>query len=154
MKRVAVAVFAALFLFPDIAQAACVDDRQAVRIMHDTFWDKVAQCETRGNWQNGGQWAGGLGIYVRTWNNFGGREFARHPSLATREEQIIVANRISAIGYQTKNVYRTWEDRINKRPLFRRPVGYFGWGCIKQNPYLHPANYKTRKQSCPIKSSK
>ena len=154
MKRFVLVAVAAFFLFPSAVQAACIDNKQSVRVMRDSFWDRVAQCETRQNWQNKGQWAGGLGIYIRTWNGYGGREFARHPSKATRKQQIIVANRISVLGYQTKNTYRTWEDRVNKRPLFRRPVGFFGWGCIKENKYLHPAKYKMRKQSCPMKLSK
>jgi hypothetical protein len=103
----------------------------------DSYWDKVAQCETRQNWQNKGQWAGGLGIYVRTWKNFGGHEFANHPSKATREEQIVIANRIALYGWQTSS-YLTYEDKINDRPFFRNPVGFYGWGCIKQNPHLKP----------------
>jgi hypothetical protein len=103
----------------------------------DSYWDKVAQCETRQNWQNKGQWAGGLGIYVRTWKNFGGHEFANHPSKATREEQIIIANRIALYGWQTQS-YLTYEDKINDKPFFRNPVGFYGWGCIAQNPNLKP----------------
>lgn len=154
MKRVVFVAMAAFFLFPNVAQSTCIDDKKSVRVMKDSYWDRVAQCETRQNWQDGGQWAGGLGIYVRTWNGFGGRQFASHPSKATKAQQIIVANRISVLGFQTRKIYRTHEDRINKRPLFRRPVGFFGWGCIKQNPYLHPHTHKTRKQSCPMKLSK
>lgn len=154
IKRVIVVAFAAIFLFPDMAQAACVDNKKSVRVMRTSYWDKVAQCETRQNWRDGGKWGGGLGIYIRTWKAYGGREFARHPSKATKREQIIVANRISVLGYQTKNVYRTWDDKVNNRPLFRRPVGFWGWGCIKHNKYLHPERYTTRKQSCQMKLSK
>ena len=31
------------------------------------YWTKVAQCETRQDWQDGGNWGGGLGIAVSTW---------------------------------------------------------------------------------------
>ena len=153
-KRFVLVVFAALFLFPDIAQAACVNERKSVRVMKESYWDKVARCETRNNWKNTGNWAGGLGIARITWKKFGGKEFASRPELATKAEQIIVANRISVLGYQTKDSYLTWEDRVNKRPHFRRPVGFFGWGCIKNNKHLHPHKYKTRKQLCPVKLSK
>ena len=37
---------------------------------------------------------GGLGIYRGTWRRFGGLEFAPNAGLATREEQIIVGQRI------------------------------------------------------------
>jgi hypothetical protein len=94
------------------------------------FWDKLAQCETAQNWKDRGKWAGGLGIYVGTWNRFGGREFAKHPSGATREEQIIVANRIAVEGYQTKS-YRTLDDKLNNKPYFQPAVGLGGWGCYK-----------------------
>lgn len=154
MKRFILVAFAAFFLFPDIAQAACVDNKKTVRVMRDSYWDKVAKCETRNNWKNTGNWAGGLGIARITWKRFGGTEFARRPELATKEEQIIIANRISVLGYQTKDSYLTWEDRVHNRPHFRRPVGFFGWGCIKQNEYLHPHKHKKRKQACPMKLSK
>lgn len=104
----------------------------------DFYWHKMAQCETGGNWKNEGQWSGGLGIYTQTWTGFGGRDFAPKPELATIDEQIIIANRISTQGYQTKNEFRTFEDRQNNRPFFRRPVGFGGWGCKKNvgNPVL------------------
>lgn len=95
------------------------------------FWNKLAQCETAQNWQDGGKWAGGLGIYVGTWNRFGGREFAKHPSKATREEQIIVANRIAVDGYQTKNSYQTLDDKLKNKPYYQEAVGLGGWGCYK-----------------------
>lgn len=97
----------------------------------ESFWDRLAWCETHSNWQNGGNWAGGLGIARRTWNRFGGREFARTPDKATREEQIIVAQRIAIFGWQSKDSFLTLEDRENNRPHFRRPVGFNGWGALK-----------------------
>ena len=41
-----------------------------------------------------GLYDGGLGIARSTWAAFGGREFAPNAGLATREEQIIVGQRI------------------------------------------------------------
>lgn len=110
------------------------------------YWQKVAQCETGGNWQDKGNWGGGLGIAQSTWNGFGGREFAHHPSEATQFEQIVVANRISTFGYQTKDGFRTLSDRQANKPFFRDPVGFYGWGCIKNNKYLKPSStqYTTR----------
>ena len=92
----------------------------------DAYWDSVAQCETASDWRNGGQWAGGLGIYLATWRGFGGQEFAEKPQNATRDEQIIVANRIALHGYR------------NASGAVQQPVGFKGWGCIRNNKYLEP----------------
>ena len=104
----------------------------------DLYWHRMAQCETGGDWKDTGTWSGGLGIYKQTWSGYGGKEFASKPELATIDEQIIVANRISTQGYQTKNEFRTFEDKQNNKPFFRQPVGFGGWGCKKNvgNPVL------------------
>ena len=85
----------------------------------DSFWDLMARCETGSNWKDPGQFAGGLGIYVGTWRMFGGLEFAGHPTEASREQQIEIANRVSTQGWQKS------EDN------FVEPVGFSGWGCLK-----------------------
>lgn len=60
-------------------------------------WDGIARCETGGNWSmRGSRYSGGLGFYNGTWNAFGGREFAPNAGMATREEQIVVAERVYA----------------------------------------------------------
>ena len=66
----------------------------------DEYWDRMAYCETAGNWADypGYRWSGGLGIYTPGWLGYGGGEFAPSGGEATREEQIIVANRIAAVG--------------------------------------------------------
>jgi hypothetical protein len=102
------------------------------------YWKKVAKCETNGNWQDKGNYGGGLGIAVSTWQGYGGKEFASHPAKATMLEQVIIANRISTFGYQTKDEFMTVEDRTNNTPFFRPAVGFNGWGCIKHNSYLKP----------------
>ena len=108
------------------------------------YWEKVAQCETGGNWKDGGNWSGGLGIAQSTWAGYGGRQFAPRPSKATRIEQIVIANRIAIFGFQTKSQYRTLQDKLDDKPFFRSPVGFFGWGCIKNNEYLHPKNRRKK----------
>ena len=114
------------------------------------YWKKVAQCETAGNWQDGGNWGGGLGIARSTWGAYGGKEFASHPSKATMIEQIVVANRISVFGYQTKDEFITLEDKLNNKPFRRPPVGFTGWGCIKNNEYLRPTNDNTYSARLPV----
>jgi hypothetical protein len=60
-------------------------------------WDGVAQCETGGNWQmSGPTYSGGLGFANTTWSGFGGGEFAGNAGSASREEQIVVAERVYA----------------------------------------------------------
>jgi hypothetical protein len=60
-------------------------------------WDGIARCETGGNWSmRGSRYSGGLGFYNGTWNSFGGREFAANAGMATREQQIVVAERVYA----------------------------------------------------------
>ena len=63
------------------------------------MWDELAECETGGNWYDGGDYGGGLGIYIGTWKMYGGREFAVRPQWATKAQQIIVAERIALDGY-------------------------------------------------------
>lgn len=120
------------------------------------YWKKVAQCETGSNWQDKGNFGGGLGIAWTTWKGYGGYEFAKHPSQATIIEQIIVANRISTFGYQTKDEYRTLADKEANRPLFRSPVGFTGWGCIKntigkpKTPTIYSVRLpKAKRYYCP-----
>ena len=60
-------------------------------------WDGIAQCETASNWQMQGRtFSGGLGFYNGTWTGFGGREFAPNAGMASREQQIVVAERVYA----------------------------------------------------------
>jgi hypothetical protein len=60
-------------------------------------WDGIAQCETGGNWgMQGSSYSGGLGFANSTWSGFGGREFAPNAGMASREEQIHVAERVYA----------------------------------------------------------
>lgn len=108
------------------------------------YWDKVAQCETQQNWRDKGKWGGGLGMATTTWRNYGGYEFAKHPSEATKHEQILVANRVAVFGYQTKNTFLTLEDRQKNRPFFRPRAGFYGWGCIANNEYLKPTRKNIR----------
>jgi hypothetical protein len=66
-------------------------------------WDALAQCESSGNWaiNTGNGYYGGLQFSLGTWNGYGGAEFAEYPHQATREEQIVVAERLRAArGYQ------------------------------------------------------
>jgi hypothetical protein len=59
-------------------------------------WDRLAQCESSGNWaiNTGNGFYGGLQFLQATWDGFGGGSFAPRADLASREQQIIVAERV------------------------------------------------------------
>ncbi|QFG69514.1 transglycosylase family protein [Ornithinimicrobium pratense] len=59
-------------------------------------WDRVAQCESTGNWHinTGNGYYGGLQFYQPTWVGFGGQEFAAYAHQATKLQQIQVAQRV------------------------------------------------------------
>ena len=61
-----------------------------------TVWDRIAQCESGGNWSinTGNGYSGGLQFLHSTWRAYGGQEFASMAYQASRSEQIIVAERI------------------------------------------------------------
>ncbi|MGY1829775.1 transglycosylase family protein [Geodermatophilus sp. SYSU D01180] len=58
-------------------------------------WDAVAQCESSGNWSinTGNGYYGGLQFSQSTWAAFGGTEYAARADLATKAQQIAVAER-------------------------------------------------------------
>ena len=60
-----------------------------------TVWDKLAQCESSGNWaiNTGNGFGGGLQFTPSTWRAFGGDGRAQD---ASRVEQIVVAERVLA----------------------------------------------------------
>jgi len=81
----------------------------AEKASRDSIWDRIAACETQGNWaMRGPSYSGGVGFANNTWSSFGGNEFAPNAGQATREQQIIVAERV------------------------RARVGMGAWGCAKR----------------------
>jgi hypothetical protein len=63
-----------------------------------SVWDRIAACESGGNWHinTGNGYYGGLQFDIGTWDANGGAQYASRPDLATREQQIAVANRLYA----------------------------------------------------------
>jgi len=61
-------------------------------------WDAVAQCESTGNWaiNTGNGFYGGLQFTQSTWAGYGGTTYASRADLASREQQIAVAQRVLA----------------------------------------------------------
>jgi len=115
-----------------------------------SYWEKIAKCETNSNWQHKGgngaghYYEGGLGIYDETWLAWGGAQFAQHAYEATKEQQIIVANRIAVLGFsemRTRNPESAKKRGVPVEYLWEKsPVGFNGWGCNRRNgapPLFH-----------------
>ncbi|TSE16487.1 DUF348 domain-containing protein [Arthrobacter sp. KBS0703] len=70
----------------------------APAMMNVAMWDKIAQCESTGNWSinNGNGYYGGLQFDIQTWIGAGGGAYAPNASLATKAQQIDIANRVYA----------------------------------------------------------
>ncbi|HEY9496701.1 MAG TPA: transglycosylase family protein [Intrasporangium sp.] len=70
----------------------------ALNLARSDMWDRVAQCESGGNWSinTGNGYYGGLQFSYSTWLAYNGDDFAQRADLASRAEQITVANRVYA----------------------------------------------------------
>ncbi|TVU66596.1 DUF348 domain-containing protein [Paenarthrobacter nitroguajacolicus] len=72
---------------------------------NEAMWDRIAQCESGGNWSinTGNGYYGGLQFSSPTWLANGGGAYAPNASLASKAQQIDIANRLYA-----KNGLRDW----------------------------------------------
>lgn len=63
-----------------------------------SIWDKVAKCESTNNWHinTGNGYYGGLQFTQSTWAAYGGLKYASRADLATKTEQIAVAEKVLA----------------------------------------------------------
>jgi LysM repeat protein len=63
-----------------------------------TVWDRVASCESGGNWSinTGNGYYGGLQFSSSTWRGFGGGAYASSANRATKSQQIAIARRVLA----------------------------------------------------------
>ncbi|MFI8996052.1 transglycosylase family protein [Streptomyces sp. NPDC053542] len=59
-------------------------------------WDRVALCESGGIWSanSGNGFYGGLQLTLEMWKDYGGESYAERPDLASRSQQIAVAESI------------------------------------------------------------
>jgi len=89
----AVGVGAGLALSFGIGLAGAVPAEAATSV-----WDKVAQCESGGNWKinTGNGFYGGVQFAASTWKAYGGKTYASQAHLATKAEQIAIARRVLA----------------------------------------------------------
>ncbi len=67
----------------------------APAVGNGSVWDQLAMCESTGNWSinTGNGFYGGLQFTPSTWAAFGGHQYAPQANLATREQQIAIAQR-------------------------------------------------------------
>lgn len=70
----------------------------APAVANGSVWDQLAQCEAGGDWSinTGNGFSGGLQFTPSTWAAYGGTEYAPAAHMATREQQIAVAERVQA----------------------------------------------------------
>lgn len=63
-------------------------------LRRSAMWDRIAQCESGGNWSinTGNGYFGGLQFNSAAWLGSGGGKFAPRADLASRAEQITIAN--------------------------------------------------------------
>jgi len=89
----------------------------------DTAWDKLAKCESGGRWDinTGNGFHGGLQFTPKTWSGFGGKQFAPVAYKASREQQIVVAERVLA-----KQGWNAW-------PVCSRKAGVRGMSSTQRD---------------------
>ena len=66
--------------------------------VNGAMWDRIAQCESGGNWaiNTGNGYYGGLQFDSQTWLGNGGVAFAPRADMASRTQQIAIANKVYA----------------------------------------------------------
>ncbi|WP_308120181.1 transglycosylase family protein [Streptomyces bambusae] len=107
-----------------------------------TTWDKVAQCESGGNWSinTGNGYYGGLQFSASTWTGFGGGAYASRADLATKKQQILIAEKVLAVqgqgawpncgpaaglGADHADPYPATPDPLPTKPMARTVAGDF-----------------------------
>ncbi|WP_104091187.1 resuscitation-promoting factor [Arthrobacter sp. GMC3] len=75
-------------------EAAANTGAAAPAMSNEAMWDAIAQCESTGNWSinSGNGYYGGLQFDISSWLANGGGAYAPNASLATKAQQIAVAN--------------------------------------------------------------
>ncbi|RZT87852.1 collagenase-like protein with putative collagen-binding domain [Pseudonocardia sediminis] len=81
----------------------------------DPSWDKLAQCESTGNWaiDSGNGYYGGLQFDKGTWSDFGGTTYAPRADQATKEQQIEIATKVR----DARGGYGSWPACSSKLGL-------------------------------------
>ncbi len=90
-KQTAKVQLSATVTTPPVAEVMHVGTAQ---LPGDAVWDEIAQCESSGNWADntGNGYYGGLQFNQETWDSNGGQAYAARPDLASKADQIAVAD--------------------------------------------------------------
>ena len=105
--------YAAVASTIELERARATQQLLVVAQQRRSMWEQLARCESAGNWNVVDRYGGGLGIYIGTWHMFNGDEFASNPGYASKDQQILVAERIYA------------------------RFGLSGWGCAHNMGWVH-----------------
>ncbi|MDH6283417.1 resuscitation-promoting factor [Prescottella agglutinans] len=83
---------------PAVVRVGTKAKPSAPSVANGSVWDSIAHCEATGNWSinSGNGYYGGLQFNQSTWAAYGGTQYAPRADLATREQQIAVAEKVQA----------------------------------------------------------
>ncbi len=83
---------------PAVVRVGTKPRPSAPAVSNGGVWDSIAQCESGGNWSinTGNGYSGGLQFAAGTWTGHGGGQYAPSAHLATREQQIAIAEKVRA----------------------------------------------------------
>jgi LysM repeat protein len=106
-------------------------------------WDRLAQCESGGNWHinTGNGFYGGLQFTAGTWRAYGGAKYAARADLASRSQQIAIAE-----GVLKGQGWGAW-------PACSRKLG-LGSADAKGSPGVAPASRSASRSSTSHHASK
>ena len=78
---------------PSVQRVGAKPGTQVPPVNNSATWDALASCESSGNWaiNTGNGFYGGVQFNQNTWERHGGLRYAPRADLATREEQIAIA---------------------------------------------------------------
>jgi hypothetical protein len=91
VRKIAIAVTAAAAVAAPISSSLSSADAATSKT-----WDRLAGCESGGNWHTntGNGYYGGLQFSAGTWLAYGGGKYASRADLASRTEQIAIAEKV------------------------------------------------------------
>ena len=78
---------------PSVVRVGAKPGTEVPPVTNDAAWDAIAACESHNNWaiNTGNGFYGGVQFDQNTWERQGGLRYAPRADLATREEQIAIA---------------------------------------------------------------
>ncbi|WP_060713317.1 resuscitation-promoting factor [Pseudonocardia sp. HH130629-09] len=98
-----------------VEKAGAKATSSAPAVSNGATWDKLAKCESGGNWSinTGNGYQGGLQFNKQTWQAYGGGQYAPTAEKASREEQIAVAEKVK----DDRGGYSAWPSCSSKLGL-------------------------------------